>query len=67
MSGPSISSKRPPVTYVLHRLASTALFVLLVVVLGLGIGGKGPADTLHRGTDRVTTWVEERTSLEKIR
>lgn len=54
--------KTPP-TFVIVRAATSAITLFLLLLLGLGLAGHGPLDSLHALTSHAIDWLRSNTGL----
>jgi len=52
-----------PLSYRIHRLAVVAVFLLALLIVGLGAAGHGPATALGGPTSTAVTWVKQQMGL----
>lgn len=61
MSAERPAGRKVPVSYRVHRLAVVAIFLVALLVVGLGAAGHGPAAALAGLRRTAVTWVKHPT------
>ena len=54
---------RTPPTYVIFRVAAATFTVLVLVLFGLGLSGRGPLDGLNVATSHMVNWLHINTGV----
>lgn len=65
MSTPAPTTRVPPISYRVYRAFVVLVFVLALVVVGLGATGSGPARALRGPTDQAVTWVKHHMGVDE--
>jgi hypothetical protein len=53
-----------PTTYVVFRAVAAAIMLTALLVVGLGIAGRGPLSSLGGLTRQATTWLHINTGVD---
>lgn len=54
---------RTPPTFVMYRASAVTITVLILVLAGLGLSGRGPLGGLHTVTTHTVSWLRLNTGV----